>query len=151
LFDKRRRIYLSAEPVKAANKKQAADRLQYGKSVRDRYQPLSTKLPCGGSPWGIAWWGKAASRLVKPVKSSYFRPIIEEPRSKLRGIFDRKELGLFFVSLANPAASGGECTRCCGSSHPLCGLSLARVPFMPVNFGRAIHQKPVSGEMGVYI
>jgi hypothetical protein len=91
--------------------------LQYGKSVRDRYQPLSTKLPCGGSPWGIAWWGKAASRLVKPVKSSYFRPIIEEPRSKLRGIFDRKELGLFFVSLANPAASGGECTRCCGSIH----------------------------------
>jgi hypothetical protein len=40
---------------------------------------------------------------------------IEEPRSKLRGIFDRKELGLFFDSLANPAASGGECTRCCGS------------------------------------
>jgi hypothetical protein len=42
---------------------------------------------------------------------------IEEPRSKLRGIFDRKELGLFFVSLANPAASGGVSTRCCGSSR----------------------------------
>jgi hypothetical protein len=36
---------------------------------------------------------------------------IEAPRSKLRGIFDRKEICLFLGSLANPAASGGKCAR----------------------------------------
>jgi len=30
------------------------------------------------------------------------------PCSKLQGIFDRKECGLFYDSLAYPAASGGE-------------------------------------------
>jgi hypothetical protein len=52
------------------------------------------------------------TKIIRPTTGN-----IEEPRNKLRGIFDRKELGLFFASLANPAASGGECTRCCGSSH----------------------------------
>ena len=45
---------------------------------------------------------------------------IEEPCSKLQGIFDCKEFCLFFDSLAFPAAtrlsssksSCGECTRC---------------------------------------
>ena len=41
---------------------------------------------------------------------------MEEPRSKLRGIFDRKEFCLFFGSLANPAASDGKYARCCGST-----------------------------------
>jgi hypothetical protein len=36
---------------------------------------------------------------------------IEAPCSKLQGIFDRKEFCLFLGSLANPAASGGECAR----------------------------------------
>ena len=40
---------------------------------------------------------------------------IEDPCSKLQGIFDRKECGLFYDSLAYPAASGGECARFCGS------------------------------------
>jgi len=42
--------------------------------------------------------------------------VIEEPRSKLLGIFDCKEFCQFFDSLANPAASCGECARCCSSS-----------------------------------
>jgi hypothetical protein len=37
------------------------------------------------------------------------------PCSKLQGIFDRKECGLFYDSLAYPAASGGECARFSGS------------------------------------
>jgi len=41
---------------------------------------------------------------------------IEDPCSKLQGIFDRKEFGLFSDSLASPAASGGECARFCGST-----------------------------------
>jgi hypothetical protein len=40
---------------------------------------------------------------------------IENPCSKLQGIFDRKECGLFYDSLAYPAASGGECARFRGS------------------------------------
>jgi hypothetical protein len=43
---------------------------------------------------------------------------IEDPCSKLRGIFDRKECGLFYDSLAYPAASGGECARFRGSTLP---------------------------------
>jgi hypothetical protein len=43
---------------------------------------------------------------------------IEDPCSKLQGIFDRKECGLFYDSLAYPAASGGECARSRGSGMP---------------------------------
>ena len=56
---------------------------------------------------------------------------IEAPRSKLRGIFDRKEVCYFSDSLANPAVrqstlADGECARFCGSNHfalfaPFCG------------------------------
>jgi hypothetical protein len=45
---------------------------------------------------------------------------IEEPRSKLRGIFDCKEFCQFFDSLANPAVPprrDGECARCCSSKR----------------------------------
>jgi hypothetical protein len=35
---------------------------------------------------------------------------IEDPRSKLRGIFD-PNLVFFNLMLANPAASSGECAR----------------------------------------
>jgi hypothetical protein len=51
--------------------------------------------------------------------------IFEAPCSKLQGIFDRKECGLFYDSLAYPAASGGECARFCGSKwrRQLIGLS----------------------------
>jgi hypothetical protein len=42
-------------------------------------------------------------------------PGIEDPCSKLQGIFDRRECGLFYDSLAYPAASGGECARFRGS------------------------------------
>jgi hypothetical protein len=42
--------------------------------------------------------------------------VVEDPCSLLQGIFDRKESGLFYDSLAFPAASGGECARFCGSS-----------------------------------
>lgn len=41
---------------------------------------------------------------------------IEEPPSKLCGIFDRKEYCLFFNSLTNPAAIGGKYTRYRGST-----------------------------------
>jgi hypothetical protein len=40
---------------------------------------------------------------------------IEDPCSKLQGIFDRKECCLFYDSLAYSAASGGECARFRGS------------------------------------
>ncbi|MGD9310211.1 MAG: hypothetical protein PVG51_13785, partial [Desulfosarcina sp.] len=43
-----------------------------------------------------------------------FQLRIEEPRSELRGIVDRKEFCLLFDSLAYPAASDGECARCRG-------------------------------------
>ena len=46
------------------------------------------------------------------------RALIEAPCSKLQGIFDRKECGLFFDSLAYPAAIGGECARFRGSAKP---------------------------------
>jgi len=36
--------------------------------------------------------------------------LIEDPRSKLRGIFDPQK-GIFIFMLANPAASRGECAR----------------------------------------
>jgi hypothetical protein len=36
---------------------------------------------------------------------------IEAPCSKLHGIFDCKELAILYGSLANPAASYGECAR----------------------------------------
>ena len=35
--------------------------------------------------------------------------MIDSPRSKLRGIID--PLHIFFIALANPAASYGECAR----------------------------------------
>ena len=55
-------------------------------------------------------------KIKKNPASHLWRPEwIEEPRRKRRGIFDRKEFGLFLDSLADPAASGGECARCCGS------------------------------------
>jgi hypothetical protein len=41
------------------------------------------------------------------------------PCSKLQGIFDRKECGLFYDSLAYPAASGGECARFRGSRRTI--------------------------------
>jgi hypothetical protein len=37
------------------------------------------------------------------------------PCNKLQGIFDCKECGLYYDSLAYPAANGGECARFCGS------------------------------------
>jgi len=42
---------------------------------------------------------------------------IEALRSKLRGIFDRKDFLSVFDSLANPEASSGECARYCGSKE----------------------------------
>ena len=41
--------------------------------------------------------------------------IIEDPCSKLQGIFDRKECSLLKNSITYPAASGGECARFRGS------------------------------------
>ena len=48
-----------------------------------------------------------------------FKVNIEAPRSKLWGIFDRKEVCYFSDSLANPAASCWECARFCGSGEQL--------------------------------
>jgi hypothetical protein len=42
--------------------------------------------------------------------------VIEALCSKLQGIFDRRESGLFSESFAYPAASGGECARFYGST-----------------------------------
>jgi hypothetical protein len=57
-------------------------------------------------------------------KISRFSRRIEDPCSKLQGIFDRKECGLFYDSLSYPAASGGECARFRGSTDLLIGLPL---------------------------
>jgi hypothetical protein len=49
------------------------------------------------------------------------------PCSKRQGIFDRKECGLFYDSLAYPAASGGECARFRGSMYIAAKSELVKV------------------------
>ena len=49
------------------------------------------------------------------LKKPIHLPVIEDPRSKQRGIFD-PQLGILYFMLANPAASNGECAR--GDSIP---------------------------------
>jgi len=44
------------------------------------------------------------------IFNSFYRIIIEDPRSKLRGIFD-PNLELFILMLTNPAASSAEYAR----------------------------------------
>jgi hypothetical protein len=51
-----------------------------------------------------------------PLQRRWKNVIFEDPCSKLQGIFDRKECGLFYDSLAHPAAIGGECARFRGSN-----------------------------------
>jgi hypothetical protein len=45
--------------------------------------------------------------------------MIDDPCRKRQGIFDRKDFRFLFDSLANPAASSGECARFRGSTQPL--------------------------------
>jgi len=42
---------------------------------------------------------------------------IEAPRSKLRGIFDRREQRLFLIRSLTPQQSCEECARCFGSTE----------------------------------
>ncbi|MDI6687574.1 MAG: sigma-54 dependent transcriptional regulator, partial [Desulfobacterales bacterium] len=90
---------------RALEKRRLVRQVVYLKNELERYQPFEKMI-------GKDKKMRDIFELISTVAQSDGTVLIEAPRRKQRGIFDCKEFCQFFDSLANPAASSGECARC---------------------------------------